>query len=105
MAHIKIITLQTGRTVKLTFDDTLRWEEDDQKIEGQIQVTIRERNEEKFHPPIGMNHPRYWKLKRSGAEHAARLQLAYSGLSSKQISSAIKEYMSSVILHHSSKLY
>ena len=98
MAHFKIITLQTGRTVKLTFDDTLRWEEDGQKIIDQIQVAIRERNEETFHPPIGMNHPRYWKLKRSGAEQAARLQLAYSGLSGRQISSAIKEYMATPMM-------
>ena len=98
MAHFKIITLQTGRMVKLTFDDTTRWEEDDQKIKGLIHVTIKERNEERFHPPIGMNHPRYWKLKSSATEQAARLQLTYSGLSSRQISTAIKEYMATFMM-------
>ncbi|WP_221392767.1 hypothetical protein [Dyadobacter sp. NIV53] len=89
MLHEKIFILETRRTVKLIVSRERTQDHSDTKTK--IEVLIREANEQDFRLPIGISHPQYWKLKRLDSEQAAMLQLSYSGITERQIRSAIKE--------------
>lgn len=53
---------------------------------------IKEKNDIDFRPPIGENHPQYWKLKNSDSNRSQLLQLEYSGISRKQLREAIRAF-------------
>ena len=63
---------------------------------GQVVINydflVKDKNESNFRAPIGLDHPKYWKLKRLSSEEAILLQLVYSGLSKKQLNLALREF-------------
>lgn len=88
MTHEKTLTLRTGRSVKVITQSTSLI--DPQDIE--IDVLIKEPSEANYRPPIGLTHPKYWKLKQMDAQKSRKLQIKYSGLTEKQVRIAIKEF-------------
>lgn len=73
-----------------------------QLIKGRKEVIIdyefliREKLDTDFRSPIGSNHPQYWKLKNASSQKSQLLQLAYSGISRKQLKDATKEFKRNV---------
>ena len=55
------------------------------KVNPEIEVLIKEPKDEYFHPPIGITHPKYWKLKKLDSQQYKLLQIQYSGITEKQI--------------------
>ncbi|GGB84136.1 hypothetical protein GCM10011325_09660 [Dyadobacter sediminis] len=88
MTHEKIITLKTGRSVKVIVHETKQLE----VSELNIDVLIKEPNEPEFRRPINDIHPQYWKLRKLDHQHASKLQIVYSGIKKKHIKSAINEF-------------
>ncbi|WP_229212540.1 hypothetical protein [Dyadobacter soli] len=66
--------------------------EDLSKVSIQVDVLIRDPKEEAFRPPIGLTHPKYWKLKNLEPEKASALQIQYSGVHRKQIRKTVREF-------------
>ena len=90
MTHEKTYVLTTGRSVKVITQGTIPVDQSD--IEIELAVLVKEPKEESFHPPIGLTHPKYWKLKRLNPEESRMIEIQYSGLSDKQIRNAVKEF-------------
>lgn len=90
MRHEKAFVLRTGRLVKVIITGILAT--DLSKVSVETDILIKDIRDEHFHPPIGSIHPRYWKLKRLDAEQARVLQIRYSGLTQRQLRSAMKEF-------------
>lgn len=90
MTHEKIFVLETGRTVKVKVEGVLA--DDLSKVSIQVDVLIRDPKEEEFRPPIGLTHPKYWKLKNLDREKAGLLQIQYSGVHRKHIRKTIREF-------------
>jgi len=90
MIHEKTFLHVTGRIIKVIIKGYISPEES--TIRTELEVLIKEPKETYFHPPIGLTHPQFWKLKKLDKEQAALLQRAYSGLSDKQLNSAMKEF-------------
>jgi len=88
MIQEKTMFLQTGRSVKIIAQDIQA--PDTANIE--VNVLIKEPKEEFFHPPIGITHPKYWKLRKLAPQQSRLLQIQYSGLSDKELRKAIKEF-------------
>ncbi|MCF0049110.1 hypothetical protein MUK70_04545 [Dyadobacter chenwenxiniae] len=88
MTHEKTLILQTGRCVKVIS----QWKNPMNPGEIEIDVLIKDPSETHYRPPIGLTHPKYWKLKRMGAEKSKQLQIQYSGLTEKQLRSVVKEF-------------
>lgn len=95
MTHEKTFTLETGRSVKV-IAKALRID-DQAQIETQIEVLIKEPKEEDFRLPIGATHPKYWKLKRLDSRQTRILQIAYSGVTEKQIRKTVKEFEARIL--------
>ena len=57
-----------------------------------FEFLIRDSNETHYRAPIGINHPQFWKLKKSPYEKSQLLQLEYSGISRRQVRTAIDEF-------------
>ncbi|KAA6438266.1 hypothetical protein FEM33_16305 [Dyadobacter flavalbus] len=57
-----------------------------------FEFLIKEKNDTDFRQPIGENHPKYWKLKKSDSGRSRLLQLEYSGISRKQLREAISAF-------------
>jgi hypothetical protein len=90
MKNEKIYELETGRTAKVITRGILA--SDLSKVIIETEVLVKDQREEEFHPPIGLSHPKYWKLKRLTAEQSRKLQIQYSGVSDKQIRKAVREF-------------
>ncbi|OJV12905.1 MAG: hypothetical protein BGO21_04020 [Dyadobacter sp. 50-39] len=90
MTHEKIFVLETGRAVKVKVEGVLA--SDLSKVSIQVDVLIKDPKEEEFRPPIGLTHPKYWKLKNLEPEKAGLLQIQYSGVHRKQIRKTIREF-------------
>lgn len=88
MTHEKTLILQNGRSVKVITELENRIELSKDKIE----VLIKEPSEANYHPPIGLTHPKYWKLKRMDAEKSRQLQIEYSGLTEQHLRNLVKEF-------------
>lgn len=90
MVSEKIFTLAVGREAKIVIKGSAG------KISGQIQLDfeflIKEKHDKFFRAPIGINHPKYWKLQSLTPEKAQSMQLIYSGLSKKHLDEAVKEF-------------
>lgn len=83
----KTLILQTGRSVKVLADI----QNSEYLYKTELEVLIKEPWETAYHPPIGTCHPKYWKMQKMDREKSRKLQLAYSGLSDKDIRKAIKD--------------
>lgn len=90
MKNEKIYELKAGRTAKVIIKGTPA--SDLSKIVIETEVLVKDQREEEFRPPIGLSHPKYWKLKRLTVEQSRKLQIQYSGLSDKQIRKAVGEF-------------
>ncbi|WP_159478315.1 hypothetical protein [Dyadobacter sp. 3J3] len=90
MIHQQIITLKTGREVKVTLNGIPT--EDPSKVIIQTDVQIKEPREEQFHVPIHASHPKYWKLKVMSPSQARMMYFKYSGLSKKQMRKLLAEF-------------
>ena len=90
MIHEKTFTLETGRFVKVIAK--AKPASDLLTSEPEIEVLIKEPKEENFHPPIGVAHPKYWKLKRLNTLESKTLQIKYSGIKQKHLRKTIKEF-------------
>ncbi|TLU88695.1 hypothetical protein [Dyadobacter sediminis] len=55
----KTLVLQSGRSVRITRCEYLV-----EAGKSELDVLIKEPNEETFRPLIGLTHPKYWKLKK-----------------------------------------
>ena len=61
-----------------------------------LEFSIKDNHDTSFRPPIGVNHPQYWKLKNADPAKSQKLQLEYSGISRKQLKEAIQEFQAKV---------
>lgn len=87
MEFEKTVLLDSGRTVKIIAHEPSLEEKGDIKFE----VLIKEPQDEHFRPPIGLSHPKYWKLRKMDADKSILLKLCYSGLSEKQARLIVQE--------------
>ncbi|WP_439557618.1 hypothetical protein [Dyadobacter sp.] len=88
MTHEKTLTLHTGRCVKVITQLGNPMTPDEIKID----ILIKDPSDAHYHLPIGLSHPKYWKLKRIGEEKSKQMQIQYSGLTEKQLRSVVKEF-------------
>lgn len=86
----KIFYLSVGREAKIVVKGQVGRNRGEMIID--YEFLIRERLDTDFRPPIGPNHPQYWKLKKSTAEKSQLLQLEYSGISRKQLKEVTQEF-------------
>lgn len=56
-----------------------------------LDVSVKEPRDDFFHAPIGLAHPKYWKLKTLDPSRQRILQLKYSGLNKKEIGIALAD--------------
>ncbi len=90
--------MRLEKTFHLSADREARIVVKGQLIKGRREIIIdyefliREKLDTDFRPPIGINHPQYWKLKNASSQKSQLLQLAYSGISRKQLKDATKEF-------------
>ncbi|SEI68503.1 hypothetical protein SAMN05216327_103239 [Dyadobacter sp. SG02] len=90
MIHEKIFQLRSGREVKVVVKSYFL--HDNPQRDTDCEILIREPKEKYFRTPIGVNHPQYWKMKRSSAQQAKVLLMEYSGITQRQINQAITEF-------------
>lgn len=88
MTQEKTLTLPTGRCVKLIthVGNPIKGEEID------IDILIKDPSDTDHRPPIGLSHPKYWKLKSMDAEKSKQMQIRTSGLIEKQLRSMVREF-------------
>lgn len=96
MIHEKIFTLKSRREVKVTF--TASYLPTNQELKTNYEILIREPGEKSFRTPIGISHPKYWKLQTVTEEQGRELILRYSGLSRKQIDLVEREFHQALML-------
>jgi hypothetical protein len=89
MIHEKLFKLTIDREAKVIVKGNVIGS-------GQVVIDfeflIKDKNDQYFHQPIGINHPQYWKLKRYPHAKGLLLQMQYSGLSKKQVNAALREF-------------
>ncbi|WP_159473061.1 hypothetical protein [Dyadobacter sp. 3J3] len=90
MTHEKLFTLKNRREVKVIFGAT--YLPTTQKLKTDYEILIREPGEKSFRAPIGISHPKYWKLQTVTKEQGRELILLYSGISRKQVQLAENEF-------------
>lgn len=90
MIHEKVFQLKSGREVKVIVKGYFL--NDNPELSTDYEILVREPREKYFRTPIGVDHPQYWKMKRSGKQQAKLILLEYSGISQKHINQAIKEF-------------
>lgn len=56
-----------------------------------LDVSVKEPRDDFFHAPIGLAHPKYWKLKSMDPSQQRVLQLQHSGLNKREIGIAIAD--------------
>lgn len=86
----KTFQLPTGRIVKVLTKKSVATPTSYSDIE--LEVLIKEPKEDDFRPPIGITHPKYWKLKNLNKQDSQLIEIQYSGLSDKQVRNARKEF-------------
>lgn len=91
MIHERIFRLAVGREAKIIVKG--HPSKITNEVTFDLEFLIRD-NESDFRPPIGSNHPQYWKMKKYSPEKSRFLQLEYSGLSRKQLQATIDEFKS-----------
>ncbi|SEJ32276.1 hypothetical protein SAMN04487995_4195 [Dyadobacter koreensis] len=90
MVHEKVFTLKNRREVKVIFKSIPN--PITQKIKFEYEVLIREPGEKSFRIPIGVSHPKYWKLQKSTKEQANELILTYSGITRRHLLEVEREF-------------
>jgi len=90
MVHEKVITLKNRREVKVIFKSTEH--PVTQKLKSEYEILIREPGEKSFRIPIGISHPKYWKLQKASKEQARELILMYSGLTRRHLLEVEREF-------------
>jgi hypothetical protein len=90
MIHEKIFQLKGGREVKVIVKGFFL--NDSPELSTEYEILIKEPKEKFFRSPIGINHPQYWKMKRSSTQQAKSLILEYSGVSQRQVNQAVSEF-------------
>ncbi|MBE9463911.1 hypothetical protein ACFP1I_08050 [Dyadobacter subterraneus] len=90
MIYEKRFILTVGREAKIILKGDIEKDSTDVLID--FEFLIKDSHENDFHDPITSNHPQYWKLKKSTPQKAQLLQMEYSGVSRKQLHSAINEF-------------
>jgi hypothetical protein len=90
MIHEKIFQLKSGREVKVVVKSYFL--HDNPQRDTDCEILIREPKEKYFRTPIGVNHPQYWKMKRSSAQQARVILMEYSGITQRQINQVITEF-------------
>ena len=86
----KTFLLPTGRAVKVITKVPLA--ENETEVRLGLDVLIKDPKEEDFRHPIGMDHPKYWKLKKLDSRQSKIVEIQYSGISDKQIRKAVMEF-------------
>lgn len=92
MMHEKIFILKNRREVKIIFNaipDPVT-----QELKFEYEILIREPGEKAFRAPIGISHPKYWKLQKATKEQGRELILMYSGLTRRHLLETEKEFNS-----------
>jgi hypothetical protein len=84
----KMFLLRNGRIVSVTRASTTPMEV---LTPSGLDVSVKEPREEFFHAPIGLAHPKYWKLKTLDPSRQRILQLKYSGLNKREIDIALAD--------------
>jgi len=90
MKHEKIFLLAIGREAKIIVTGTVARNSKEFLLD--FEFLVRDTHEHNFHSPIGLNHPQYWKFKKSSTEKAQLLEMEYSGVSRKQLNEAVREF-------------
>jgi hypothetical protein len=90
MIHEKIFILAVDREAKIIVKGNVA--NNSKQINIDFEFLIKEKHDKYFRSPIGVNHPKYWKLRSLTPEKAQLMQLVYSGVSKKQLDTAIKEF-------------
>jgi len=90
MIHEKTYILAVDREAKIVMKGSAS--NNSRQVQIDFEFLIKEKHDKFFRAPIGLNHPKYWKLQRLTPEKAQSLQLVYSGLSKKHLDDAVKEF-------------
>jgi hypothetical protein len=90
MIHEKIFQLKSGREVKVVVKGYFL--HDNPQLSTEYEILIKEPKEKYFRTPIGIDHPQYWKMKRSSVQQAKLIMLEYSGISQRQINQVVTEF-------------
>ena len=89
MLHERLLTLKTGRSVKVVASQTENTDLTNAQIEWDI--LIKDPKEVDFHPLIESSHPIYWKLKKLCPLQRKILELQYSGINKAEIKKLVTE--------------
>ena len=92
MVHEKVFTLKNRREVKVVFKSIPN--PITQKVKFEYEVLIREPGEKSFRIPIGISHPKYWKLQKATKEQGRELVLTYSGITRRHLLEVEREFNS-----------
>jgi hypothetical protein len=90
MIYEKIFSLSIARDAKIVVKADIRKRK--REINVDLDFLIRDTHEGIFHLPIGINHPRYWKLKKVPDQKSRQMQMEYSGISRKQLLLVMEEF-------------
>jgi len=90
MVHEKVFTLKNRREVKVIYKSIPN--PISQKLKFEYEILIREPGEKTFRIPIGISHPKYWKLQKATKEQGRELVLAYSGITRRHLLEVEKEF-------------
>lgn len=90
MIHEKTFSLAADREAKIILKGNA--EDHAGQVNIDFEFLIKEKHDKSFRLPIGIDHPKYWKLKRLTPEKSQLLQLVYSGISRKHLDEAIREF-------------
>lgn len=96
MVHEKIFTLKNRREVKVIFKSIQN--SIAQKLKFDYEILIREPGEKAFRLPIGVSHPKYWKLQKVSKEQGRELILMYSGITRRHLQEAEQEFNNLVLV-------
>jgi hypothetical protein len=96
MVHEKIFTLKNRREVKVILKSIQH--SIAQKLKFDYEILIREPGEKSFRFPIGISHPKYWKLQNAGKEQGHKLILTYSGITRRHLLEAEREVKDLVLM-------
>ena len=97
MIHEKIFNLAVDREAQIIVKGSTP--NNSRQINIDFEFLIKDKNERYFRSPIGINHPQYWKMKRSTPQQAKLLLMEYSGVSQRQVNQALTEFNRIVNYH------
>ena len=90
MIHEKTFILAVDREAKIVMKGNAG--KNNRQVTIDFEFLIKEKHDKFFRAPIGLNHPKYWKLQRLTPEKSQLMQLVYSGISKKHLDEAVKEF-------------